>query len=268
MNVQKAAEYAQHTHATAPKTQTQETQKKNTTQAADNTDKLITDNNNSTAYSPAYTRGSNKSSLQAKGDANFNSSMSAMQMKNQAMQSYVKNTLSGQKTTGSGYQALYGNNSVISGALSAAEKTSEKYDDYWGVDATAERIFTFAKSLAGEDEAMLKKMEDAFQKGFNQALGAKKGSLPSISYQTKDKVTELFSSYKKELADKKSGKTTEETDAAKTTDTAKSTETSKKASTPYVGGGKYGSTPPPTKYSGGEKVPYTGNEKYGKSYTE
>jgi hypothetical protein len=102
-----------------------------------------------------------------------------------------------------GYKPLFGNNPVIANALKAAEATSAKHDDYWGVEATAERLFTFAKSLAGEDEGMLAKMKSAFLTGFRQAAGASGGKLPSISYQTRDRVLEMFSNYEQELAAKK-----------------------------------------------------------------
>lgn len=72
-------------------------------------------------------------------------------------------------------------------------------DGYYGVSQTAQRIFDFASALAGDDVDQMKKMQEAFEKGFKQAekIWGGEGKLPSISYQTQDKVNSLFDEYYK-----------------------------------------------------------------------
>ncbi len=75
----------------------------------------------------------------------------------------------------------------------AKEDISE--DGYWGVKQTSDRIFDFAMALSGGDEDTMKKMQDAFEKGFSQATKAWGQSLPDISSQTYDAVTKKFDDY-------------------------------------------------------------------------
>jgi hypothetical protein len=113
---------------------------------------------------------------------------------------------------------MFSGNSTIMAAFQAAEATSAKHDDFWGVEATAERIFTFAASIAGDDEGMLAKMRDAFMKGFRAAEGSSagggRGSLPSISYQTRDRVLEMFDQRFRDIAAKKNPPVTAPPEAA------------------------------------------------------
>ena len=50
-------------------------------------------------------------------------------------------------------------------------------------------------ALSGGDEEKMKKMQDAFEKGFAQATGAWGKELPSISGQTYDAVTKKFEDF-------------------------------------------------------------------------
>lgn len=70
-------------------------------------------------------------------------------------------------------------------------------DGYYGVSKTAQRIFDFASALAGDDVDKMKKMQEAFEKGFKQAenIWGGEGKLPSISYDTHDKVNKMFEDY-------------------------------------------------------------------------
>lgn len=191
------------TQATQPKTSTQQAQNKSTAYAAD-TDKFVP---SEAGYSPAYAKG-NSAKANAQSDLGLDANASVKQIKNNALKSLVQETLSHQANkaqTGfapAKYQPLLGQFKEVHTALAAAEKTSEKYADYWGVDATAERIFTFAKNLAGSDDSLFQTMKDAFNKGFDAALSARRGKLPDISYQTKNKVLEHFDNWEKEIAAK------------------------------------------------------------------
>ncbi len=68
-------------------------------------------------------------------------------------------------------------------------------DGYYGVKQTSERIFDFACALAGDDVEKMKEMQKAFEKGFAQAEKTWGGTLPDISYQTKDAVSKKFEEY-------------------------------------------------------------------------
>jgi len=268
MNVSRMndAARASQTHAHT-RTNAQENHKKDTTLAADNTDKL--EPTKTAAYSNTYTKGANKSEYAGVGKEGVRGAgrTSARQMKNEAVTNMVASQINKQVNKG-GYKPLFGGNETVMNALQAAEASSEKHEDYWSADATAERIFTFAKTLAGGDDEMFETLKDAFLKGFQQAEGAWSeaggGKLPGISYETKDKVLEMFDAWESEI--KAKGETAKV--EAKTEETKAETKDSK---TSYIGADKYGSTgatSAPSKYSGGEKVSYMGPEKYGKSFTE
>jgi len=199
MNIQKGYDYAKNSY-NQPKPAVEETQKKSTTSSADNNIDKFEPAHTST-YNATYNRGANRGE-HANIDRN-KAGMSARQLKNDAVRSMVQSQISSQASGEGGYKALFGNNPIISNALQAAEATSAKHDDYWGVEATAERLFTFASSLAGDDEGQLAKMRAAFLKGFKAAEGIRGGNLPSISYQTRDRVLEMFDKRASELAARK-----------------------------------------------------------------
>ncbi len=75
----------------------------------------------------------------------------------------------------------------------AQEAISE--DGYWGVKQTSQRIFDFAKAVAGDDVEKMKKMQAAVEKGFEQAGAAWGGDLPSICGDTHSAVNKLFDDY-------------------------------------------------------------------------
>ena len=75
----------------------------------------------------------------------------------------------------------------------AQEDISE--DGYWGVKQTSQRLFDFASALAGDDVEMMKKMQDAMMKGFDQATQTWGRELPEISQQTIDAANKLFEDY-------------------------------------------------------------------------
>ena len=79
----------------------------------------------------------------------------------------------------------------------------ENNADYWGAEATAKRMFEFAKSLAGNDSKYADTLKDAFIKGFGLAEKAYggKGKLPKVCYDTYDKVIDMFDSWSKEKVD-------------------------------------------------------------------
>ena len=97
---------------------------------------------------------------------------------------------------------------LASGKLKVDDKTKEQAqkdvseDGYWGVKQTSERIFSFALSLAGDNEANMRKMQAAFEKGFKLAVGSWGKELPDICQDTYDAVSKRFDEYY--LRDRKS----------------------------------------------------------------
>ncbi len=61
-------------------------------------------------------------------------------------------------------------------------------DGYFGVEQTSERIFQFAIGLAGNDPARLDEILQGINDGFAEAEQIWGGTLPEISYRTKDAI--------------------------------------------------------------------------------
>jgi hypothetical protein len=68
-------------------------------------------------------------------------------------------------------------------------------DGYYGVKQTSQRLFDFACALAGDDADKLKEMQEAMQKGYEEATGAWGKDLPDICKQTIDAANQLFEDY-------------------------------------------------------------------------
>lgn len=81
-------------------------------------------------------------------------------------------------------------------AVSAQAQKDISEDGYWGVEQTSERLFSFAKALAGNDPAYADKMLEAMQKGFQQATKSWGGELPDICQRTLDAATEKINNWK------------------------------------------------------------------------
>lgn len=75
----------------------------------------------------------------------------------------------------------------------AQELISE--DGYYGVKQTSERLFDFASALAGDDEDLMKKMQDAIKDGYKAATKAWGRDLPEISKKTLEATDKLFEDY-------------------------------------------------------------------------
>ncbi|MDR0197544.1 MAG: hypothetical protein LBI36_04920 [Oscillospiraceae bacterium] len=200
MNISKVIDASMMNHTNTPKTAQQDTQKKSTTLAADNVDKFDA---NTAAYNANYNAAAAKTenlNVQAyKGGVK--------QIKNALFQDYVNFSFG--KQSGVSINPFdnfnFNPSSFAVNAFKAAEDTSAKYEDYWGVDAVAERIFTFAKTLAGDNDELFDTMKNAFLKGFKLAEGSRGGKLPEISYQTKEKVLDYFDGWEEEINAKKVG---------------------------------------------------------------
>lgn len=85
----------------------------------------------------------------------------------------------------------------------ATEAAKEVADDgYWGVEQTSERLFSFAKALAGNDPTKADSMLEALQNGFDQATEQWGGELPELCQRTLEAT-------KKKLTDWRDGVTNE-----------------------------------------------------------
>lgn len=88
-------------------------------------------------------------------------------------------------------------NFTVDEATKAQAQKDVSEDGYWGVKQTSQRLFDFASALAGDDEATMRKMQDAMLKGFKEATKAWGKELPEISGQTLDAANKLFDDYYK-----------------------------------------------------------------------
>lgn len=196
MNIGKIAELTTPTPAASPKGTTEQAAKKDTTTAADrpNVDKY--EAKSEVSYTPAYTKAASKTQSQSTSDKDTGFKVekpkSAVAMKNEAFQAMVKDIIG--KQGGAAYNAIM---------KDAYQIQNGTIDDYWSADATAERIYNFARTLAGGDDSKLETLRNAVEKGFAQAGAAfsKKygqSGLPSICQDTYKKVMDMFDDWKKE----------------------------------------------------------------------
>lgn len=209
MEIAKVAEQAAVTAQTAPKTSVQTTaEKTNSTLAADNADKYV---KSEETFTPAYT----KKSAQKKEVDNTDKSQfrTVAQSKADHLASVVETLISHQASNASTKNTkqielsddLKSQIEEATGKKFESEEVSDKENnaDYWGAEATAKRMFEFAKSLAGNDSKYADTLKDAFIKGFGLAEKAYggKGKLPEVCYDTYDKVIDMFDSWSKEKVD-------------------------------------------------------------------
>ncbi len=67
-------------------------------------------------------------------------------------------------------------------AVEAAKEVAE--DGYWGVEQTSDRLFSFAKALAGNNPNQADAMLEALQRGFDEATKSWGGELPELCKKT------------------------------------------------------------------------------------
>ena len=196
MNVGRIAELTTPTPAATPKSSAQQAAKKDNTTAADRPHVDKFEDKNEATYTPAYTRKSGKTQSETASDndkgVKVNKPKSTTAMKNEAFTSMVRDIIG--KQGGAAYNAIM---------KDAYQIQNGTIDDYWSADATAERIYNFARTLAGDDDSKLETLRDAVKKGFaqaGQAFSKKYGQkgLPSICQDTYNKVMDKFDDWAKE----------------------------------------------------------------------
>jgi len=112
----------------------------------------------------------------------------------------VRNMMTGQATTASKssesiWNFLAKGEFTVDAATKAQAQEDISEDGYWGVKQTSQRLFDFASALAGDDVEKMKKMQEAMEKGFKQAMGEWGRDLPEISNNTLDAANKLFEDY-------------------------------------------------------------------------
>ncbi len=79
--------------------------------------------------------------------------------------------------------------------ISEEAKEQISKDGYWGVEKTAERIFSFAKQSANNDIKKIEVLKSAINLGFEEAKKVWGGELPEISEQTHARIMEKFNQW-------------------------------------------------------------------------
>ena len=82
-------------------------------------------------------------------------------------------------------------------AKEAQEEISE--DGYWGVNQTSDRLFSFAKALAGNNPANADKMLEALQKGYDAATASWGGELPELCKKTLEATQKKLTEWRDSL---------------------------------------------------------------------
>ena len=94
-------------------------------------------------------------------------------------------------------------------AQKAQEEISE--DGYWGVNQTSDRLFSFAKALAGNNPANADKMLEALQKGYDAATKSWGGELPELCKKTLEATQKKLTEWRDSLnAESETTNTTQE----------------------------------------------------------
>lgn len=198
MEIAKVAEQAAINQTTIAKTSVQTTTEKSTsTLASDNADKYVKSDE---MFTPAYTKKSAQKKDVENSEVKFNGSVA--QTKADHLTSVVENLIAHQAEKHGAKKNVI----ELSGALKdqleeitgkkpeGIEGTETETEDYWGAEATAMRIFEFAKNLSGDNVEFADTLRDAFIKGYG--LAAKtyggKDKLPGVCGETYDRVLELF----------------------------------------------------------------------------
>ena len=217
ISVGRVMEQSAQTYATQPKSSEQVSEKKESTLAADSTDKFV---QSSSTFTPAYTKATvtdNRSGTANSGtspDSNHEArtnaanqkkvdqntsvpkNMSVTQLKNMGMKDYVREVFNSQYKEANKTDAM----KELEEILSSFDE-EEHEEDYWGAEKTANRILDFAKQLANGDNEKFDTLKKAFEQGFSESekyFGGK-GKLPSVSYETYDRVQKGFDDWANEI---------------------------------------------------------------------
>ncbi len=113
----------------------------------------------------------------------------------------VQKTITGQvgaysKATGDDIWGILSSGKfTVDSATKAQAQEDISEDGYWGVKQTSQRLFDFASALAGDDVDKMKSMQEAMEKGYQQATKTWGKELPEISQRTMEAANKLFEDY-------------------------------------------------------------------------
>lgn len=133
-----------------------------------------------------------------KGVKTEHAGKSALGIKNEGMKDMVAQLLGQAKSGGNKNSSGLSIDSILK-SYGVDPIESDGSEDFWGAEKTANRILDFAKNLAKNDPESFKKVKDAFEKGFSESEKIWGGKLPSVSYETLDKVRAGFDEWEKEF---------------------------------------------------------------------
>lgn len=117
---------------------------------------------------------------------------------NMMMQMFNKQGITGlQAGSDAFWRQIASGNFTVDAQTKAEAQQAISEDGYWGVKQTSQRIFDMAKAIAGDDTEMMKKMQNAVEKGFEQATAAWGKELPGICGETHTAINGMFDDYYK-----------------------------------------------------------------------
>ena len=117
---------------------------------------------------------------------------------NMMMQMFNKQGITGlQAGSDAFWRQIASGNYTVDAQTKAEAQQAISEDGYWGVKQTSQRIFDKAKAIAGDDTEMMKKMQNAIEKGFEQATAAWGKELPGICGETHTAINGMFDEYYK-----------------------------------------------------------------------
>jgi anti-sigma28 factor (negative regulator of flagellin synthesis) len=117
---------------------------------------------------------------------------------NMMMQMFNKQGITGlQAGSDAFWRQIASGNYTVDAQTKAEAQQAISEDGYWGVKQTSQRIFDMAKAIAGDDTEMMKKMQNAIEKGFEQATAAWGKELPGICGETHTAINGMFDEYYK-----------------------------------------------------------------------
>lgn len=117
---------------------------------------------------------------------------------NMMMQMFNKQGITGLQAGSDGFwRQIASGNFTVDAQTKAEAQQAISEDGYWGVKQTSQRIFDMAKAIAGDDPEMMKKMQNAVEKGFEQATAAWGKELPGICGETHTAINGMFDEYYK-----------------------------------------------------------------------
>lgn len=175
------------------------TAKKSEAPAAEKTTATTSANAAGAVYEPSANAGNSDAVKQKQNAARAQQLKEINDARVQQLQQLVQDMISKQgKTLGQAddmWKFLASGDFTVDAATKAQAQADIAEDGYWGVKQTSDRIFDFAMALSGGDEEKMKKMQDAFEKGFKQATSTWGKELPQISQDTYAAVNKKFEDY-------------------------------------------------------------------------